>query len=111
MAQTSVSMERAQSWLDALACPQCRTALRHRADQLFCESCRSAWPISEGIPHFVEEFPYWGEIGREKMREVNRKAARGSWKAALLDSGDPEVLRASEMILNVDRANWQWLID
>jgi SAM-dependent methyltransferase len=45
------------------------------------------------------------------MRQVNRRAADGSWRAALLDSGDPVVKKASEMILNLERANWQWLIN
>ena len=63
-----------------------------------------------GIPHFVADFPYWGEIPLEQMREVNRRAESGNWKSALLDSEDPLVRRASVMMLNLDRANWQFLV-
>jgi SAM-dependent methyltransferase len=45
------------------------------------------------------------------MHEVNRRAETGPWKAALLDSSEASVQRAAEMILNLDRANWQWLVD
>jgi SAM-dependent methyltransferase len=61
-----------------------------------------------GVPHFVTDFPYWGEIPLQQMREVNA-AARSHWKSALTDSQDPAVLQASRMILNLDRANWHWL--
>jgi SAM-dependent methyltransferase len=64
-----------------------------------------------GVPHFIDNFPYWGEIPQQAMREVNRRAAAGCWKSALVEFGDPAVEKASEMILNLDRANWQWLID
>jgi SAM-dependent methyltransferase len=47
----------------------------------------------------------------EQMQEVNRRAAEGSWRTALLEATDPAVRKAAEMILNVDRANWHWLID
>ncbi len=45
------------------------------------------------------------------MQDVNRRAAEGDWKTALLDHPDATVRAASEMILNLDRANWHWLID
>jgi SAM-dependent methyltransferase len=59
----------------------------------------------------VSEFQYWGEIPQEQMQEVNRVAASGGWRAALLESSDTSVLRASKMILDLDRANWHWLLD
>jgi SAM-dependent methyltransferase len=94
------------SWLDQLACPCCETRLRQEHDLLLvCPQCRQSWPIVDGTPQFVEEFPYWGEIPLQQMQEVNRRAAT-SWKSALLSSQDPVVKRASEMILNLDRANW-----
>jgi SAM-dependent methyltransferase len=45
------------------------------------------------------------------MLAVNRAATAGNWKTALLDSPDPTVQRAAQMILNLDRANWHWLAD
>jgi SAM-dependent methyltransferase len=94
-----------------LACPGCGSPLEQDADGLECLRCRSTWPVVDGVPHFVDEFPYWGEIPCEQMREVNHQAAKGSWKNALLQSPDPVVKRAAEMILNLDRGNWQWLVD
>jgi SAM-dependent methyltransferase len=43
------------------------------------------------------------------MLEINRAAESGSWKAALVNSEDDAVRRASGMMLNLDRANWHWL--
>jgi SAM-dependent methyltransferase len=101
----------AESWAEGFACPACGAPLRQRAQALACSECSDTWPIVDGTPHFVGDFPYWGEIPQPQMQEINRRAAAGSWKAALLDSIDPVVKKASEMILNLDRANWHWLID
>ena len=94
-----------------LACPDCGGRLLLRDSQVQCNCCERAWRVLEGIPHFVEDFPYWGEIPLENMLAVNRQAESTSWKAALVDSADPTVRRAAGMILNLERANWQWLLD
>ena len=94
-----------------LFCPKCRVTLRQTGETLDCPNCQGAWPIIDGVPHFVKTFPYWGEISVDRMQEVNRRAQAGSWKAALLDSPDPLVQKAAVMMLNLDRANWHWLTD
>jgi SAM-dependent methyltransferase len=66
--------------------------------------------VVDGVPHFVNEFPYWGEIPYQQMLELNRRAAAGSWESALVDFDDPAVRKAAPMILNLDRANWSFLV-
>ena len=95
----------------ALACPHCAVELNQKQGRLYCSGCGKSWPVVNGVPHFIETFPYWGEMPQARMQEVNHQAGQGSWKAPLLESSDPDVRRAAEMILNLDRANWQWLID
>lgn len=95
--------------VEGMACPRCRGPLAAAGGEIACCLCNRAWPVVNGIPHFVSEFPYWGEIPIEPMQEINRKAANGNWKAALLDSDDPVVRRAAVMILNAERANWHFL--
>src|ERR1700723_1789671 len=82
-------------WLDELVCPKCDARLLHVSDKLLCGHCNESVSILNGIPQFATNFPYWGEISREQMLEVNRRAAQGSWKAALLDFDDPAVQQAS----------------
>ena len=94
-----------------LVCPECAAALQQSAGQLHCTGCLRTWPIIDGVPHFIKDFPYWGEIPQEKMQEVNRLAGTGSWRRTLLDSPDASVQQASQMILNLDRANWHWLLN
>jgi SAM-dependent methyltransferase len=97
---------------EGLACPECVAGLRVKQDlSLECIACGTAWPLVNGVPHFIQDYPYWGEMSLEKMREVNRLAAIGPWNAPLLNSEDEEVRTAAEMILNLDRANWHWLTD
>jgi len=80
--------------------------LTYGTDLLSCPGCRSSWPVAGRIPYFISAFPYWGEIPKEQMDQVLFAAAKTSWRDALIHSVDPSVKRASEMILNVDRANW-----
>jgi SAM-dependent methyltransferase len=92
-----------------LVCPRCQALLTRHANELSCSPCQEVWPIVNGIPHFVTDFPYWGEMPQDRMQKVNELAKKGNWKAVLLDSTDPLIRKASEMILNLDRANWHWL--
>lgn len=103
--------ERDAGWLNGLVCPDCGHRLGRSSLRLVCSSCMSAVPLIDGaIPDFVNEFPYWGEIPLAQMTELNRRAADGSWKSALLHFDDPTMRRVSEMILNLDRANWHRLV-
>jgi SAM-dependent methyltransferase len=45
------------------------------------------------------------------MQRVNLEARSKHWKSVLTESDDPHLQRAKGMILNVDRANWHWLVD
>jgi SAM-dependent methyltransferase len=99
-----------EAW-QGLVCPDCAARIDQTPEELACSRCGHKWPVVDGVPHFVSDFPYWGEVPQESMRQINAAAERGSWKSPLVESADPVVRRAAEMILNLDRANWQWLID
>src|SRR5204863_2607149 len=88
---------------EQLVCPECSAPLQQQAGNLRCPYCQESWPIIDGIPRFVQDFPYWGEIPLEQMREVNRAPETASWNAVLLDSSDPKVRRAAEMITALGR--------
>jgi SAM-dependent methyltransferase len=93
-----------------MECPRCRTLLEASRGEMCCRGGHR-WPVRDGIPDFLGDFPYWGEIPLEQMTEINATARSGYWKSAVVNSADPEVKRASEMILNLERANWHWLAD
>jgi SAM-dependent methyltransferase len=96
---------------DWLACPECGGELCVDGAYVSCGACARKWPVVDGIPHFIADFPYWGEIPHRTMVQINRTAARGLWSSPLTETDDPVVREAAKMILNLDRANWQWLID
>jgi SAM-dependent methyltransferase len=105
------NVEYVQDSIKDLVCPSCEAPLRSAREFLDCPNCGRVAVVVKGIPHFVEEFPYWGEIPQEQMQELNRRADSSNWKSALLEYDDPAVKQASLMMTNLDRANWQWLID
>src|SRR3954451_25398247 len=92
-----------------LVCPVCAGELQQTPDTLTCSPCGKGWPVVDGVPHFIRGFPYWGEIPLEQMKAVNAAAAVSAWRTPLLNTSDPVVRRAAEMILNLDRANWHLL--
>ena len=106
---SAAAVQERHLWPKWMACPDCGVALVDRGGALHCGQCARSWPVIEGVPEFVDEFPYWGEIPQPQMREVNRQALAGKWDKALLESSDPAVKKAAGMILNLDRANWHWL--
>jgi SAM-dependent methyltransferase len=96
-------------WEDLLVCPACSARLKQVPNKLVCGPCRKDWPIVDGVPAFVEHFPQRYEILRESLLKVNTLIRTNHWRSVLLESDDPSVRQAAEMILNVDSANWHWL--
>src|SRR5690348_8213138 len=90
-----------EAW-QGLVCPDCAARIDQTPEELACSRCGHKWPVVDGVPHFVSDFPYWGEVPQESMRQINAAAERGSWKSPLVESADPVVRRAAEMILNLD---------
>lgn len=107
----ATAMGAARPAAHGLACPGCGAPLRDCLNDIECLECGRRWPVVDGVPHFVGDFPYWGEIPLAEMQEVNCEAERGPWQKPLLTSQDPRVQQAAQMILNLERANWQYLID
>lgn len=50
-----------------LICPVCREPLDISNDQVNCNSCDRVWPVEGGVPRFISNAPYWGELSEEKM--------------------------------------------
>lgn len=94
-----------------LVCPRCAGDLQEIEKGLTCPHCENSWPIVNGIPYFIQNHPYRGEIPLETFREILRLAKRNSWRQVLQEHSDPKVQEASKMILNIDRANWHLLVD
>ena len=92
------------------ACPACAASLTSSTERFECSECRSSWPVIDGVPHFVADAPYWGEITESRMMAVLNDMRRRHWKIALASSGDPAAAHVSLFIQNRNRANWQYLL-
>ena len=49
----------------AFQCPRCRTRLKEGDEEYIC-SCGACYPVIDGIPVFVQDTNYYGEIPKEK---------------------------------------------
>ena len=89
-----------------LACPDCHSDLIHDIRELTCPSCRRNWPIVKGIPDFREKDEYWCNVGREKMKELNRLAREtGDW----LNCAKQIVPEYTGHFMSLSRADCQFL--
>ena len=62
------------------ACVGCGSAADKSGDFFVCPGCHKKYPIVNGVPDFRLENGYWGNVSREKMRELNSLASRsGDW--------------------------------
>lgn len=67
---------------EILECPKCKGTLKISSNRIKCNNCTNEWPVKDGILHFIENAPYWGEIPQDKMQEFNNLCKNNSWKKA-----------------------------
>jgi SAM-dependent methyltransferase len=92
------------------ACPRCSGALSRSDARHSCDSCGQAWPVIDGIPHFVSDTPYWGEIPESRLSWFLEQMKTRHWKEVLSAVDEPDVARAFTFIANLTRVNWQYLL-
>ncbi len=89
-----------------LVCPYCHNKLPQLKDTLVCPSCKREYKIVDGIPDFRQKDEYWCNVSRDKMRELNKLAAKsGDWLKAAKEL-IPEYIDAFKPF---DRADAQYL--
>jgi SAM-dependent methyltransferase len=92
------------------ACPWCAGGLRCSDEECRCASCGRLWPVVEGVPHFVSEAPYWGEIPESKLQDILEATKTEHWREVFRASNDPDIARAFTFIANLNRTSWQYFL-
>lgn len=94
-----------------IACPRCRAPLAATPEGLRCERHGRVGHLdTDRVWAFDDSHDYWGEVPRERMREVNRTARRAGWQRALQDHvarQHPDLVRYTESVV---RADWFTLL-
>ena len=92
------------------ACPWCAGGLTWSDEDCRCASCGKLWPVVEGVPHFVSEAPYWGEIPEPKLQNILEATKTEHWRDVFRTSNDPDIARAFTFIANLNRTSWQYFL-
>jgi SAM-dependent methyltransferase len=94
-----------------LVCPACKGDLQEKDAGLECAVCRSAWPLVNGVPYFINTDEYWGEpgISREVARQLTQDAMKRNWRDAVRDHVNARA--HYHFISNLERANWYKLLN
>ncbi len=96
---------------EQLVCPLCWEHLVKVSQNLVCKKCNKHWPVKNGVPHFINESPYWGGINVKKMKKIVEKISQENWRDVLSRSKDQEIQKLYQFTANLNRANWQLLIE
>jgi SAM-dependent methyltransferase len=68
-----------------IVCPNCHYNLEFKDGQDTCPNCRASYTYHHGIYDFIPEDDfYWGEISRQKMRQINRELETDDWVSVVL---------------------------
>jgi Methyltransferase domain len=92
------------------ACPSCAGGLECSDEECRCASCGRFWPVVDGVPHFVSEAPYWGEIPESKLQDILEATRTAPWREVFRASNDPDIARAFTFIANLNRTSWQYFL-
>ena len=92
-----------------LCCPSCFSSLTRLDELIKCPSCGCSWPMRDGVPDFLEEDFYFGEIPRDEMKRLNARVREVGSRRAL-----EEVLGATNpwlmgYAIDDSRADWRFL--
>jgi 2-polyprenyl-3-methyl-5-hydroxy-6-metoxy-1,4-benzoquinol methylase len=93
-----------------LSCPHCTLNLQEKNEQLHCTSCDQIWDIRSGIPRFVDDIYYWGELPLTLMQEVNACAQEHDWRTALDTLVKYQYPNIYEYVTDASRADFTYLI-
>jgi ubiquinone/menaquinone biosynthesis C-methylase UbiE len=63
----------------------------------------------EGLPCFVDERKYWGDIPEENMRKLNARVEKVGWKSALEEAVEKETPGIFEYVVSEHRAKFKYL--
>ncbi len=91
-------------------CLHCSSVLQEKENKLYCSHCNHWWDVKDGVPCFVKDAPYWGELPQDEMRAVLKRAQEGHWKGAL--EMIPEEKREAIILYSSDetRGWWRYLL-
>lgn len=88
-------------------CPRCRTGLVPAPAAFLCRGCDVSYPVVGGIPTFIEDERYWGEIREEDMAWLVAHVEGGHpWREAILGSERASIRNKTPFLLDFRRANW-----
>lgn len=96
-----------------LVCPHCRCELKSDPASLQCPKCAKTWPVVKGVPHFVDQADYWGEVGltQDLVRDVINKMEKQAWREVIRQHPSPVVRRYYEWLTDLNRAQWHTLLN
>ena len=92
------------------ACPRCAGSLHFSDEECRCTSCKRVWPVVDGVPHFIGQAPYWGELPEAKLRSILEATRTRHWKEVFRASADPDISRVFTFIANLNRTSWQYFL-
>lgn len=93
-------------------CPYCNGGLMVSSSELSCGRCDKSYPVIKGVPQFYNGEMYWGDMTRERMRQVLQAAEAQGWQTAIreYDLTDKKKVGLTAYTSEEVRADWSILL-
>lgn len=93
-------------------CPSCKGDITKNEEKMICTNCFTEYEVRDGVPCFVKDNRYFGEISRSEMKKYIAIAEEKGWKFALesffIRGKHPAWIY--KYVSDMSRANWQYII-
>ncbi len=89
-------------------CLDCAGELKRKDDHYICQSCAKNWPIRFGIPYFVREDFYWGNLSREEMNSLLESIHNSYWEDVVKEKIKTKHKELEAYIFDAQRASWHF---
>ncbi len=91
-------------------CIKCNSSLIEKEDYFLCESCKDRWNKRNGIPTFLKEKFYWGEVPQDLMNKINHEIVKKNWREVVEENLSKDYQSIIKYIDDDSRADFRVLL-
>jgi ubiquinone/menaquinone biosynthesis C-methylase UbiE len=89
------------------SCINCEATLIRDECGYHCDGCGASWPLKHGIPYFLKDNFFWGNLNRTEMNSLLSTIENSYWKDVVETDETVKDRDISEYIFDVNRSSWR----
>jgi len=90
------------------SCLDCDSLLEESKDSFHCKNCNREWKKRDGIPSFLEEDFYWGNLKKDEMEKLIESIQKKHWIDVVNEEIKNKKKNLSSYIFDEQRSAWRF---